>query len=335
MCIVLFSTRNPLHSSYPLILCSNRDEFFARPTADASYWTDYPHILAGRDLKAGGTWLGVSKQTGRFAVLTNYRERRTLESIAAGTVGGTTQQTPVCSCSDGDTPPTAKPKASRGTIVEEFLKRDDAEPRSFLEDLDTRGGSFEGFNVLTGKTGDGEVYWYSNRSSADNRVPETQWDPRTGHKLSTTSGVGGVSQVQRVDPGIHGLSNALLDSPWPKVSRGTEKLGHVLEKTFSGAGDGSAIAVDEDRLVEDLFAVLRDDTRADIPPDTGIGPTADRPTSAIFVRLPEFAYGTRASTVVLARADGSVRVVERRYGPKCEVVGEEGFEVQAGDAGAR
>ena len=67
MCLVLLAYRQ--HPDYELILAANRDEFYARPTARASFWADYPDVLAGRDLQAGGTWLGITK-SGRFAALT-------------------------------------------------------------------------------------------------------------------------------------------------------------------------------------------------------------------------------------------------------------------------
>ncbi len=56
-----------------LAVAANRDEFFARPAAPAAWWTDAPWVFGGRDLEAGGTWLGVTR-TGRFAALTNFRD---------------------------------------------------------------------------------------------------------------------------------------------------------------------------------------------------------------------------------------------------------------------
>ena len=73
MCLVLLVWR--VHPEFPCVLAANRDEFHDRPTADADWWPGDAGILAGRDLKAGGTWLGVTRQ-GRFAALTNYRDAR-------------------------------------------------------------------------------------------------------------------------------------------------------------------------------------------------------------------------------------------------------------------
>jgi uncharacterized protein with NRDE domain len=72
MCLVLVVWR--VHPLYPCLVAANRDEFHARPTARAEWWPEHPQILAGRDLEAGGTWLGLTR-TGRFAALTNYRLR--------------------------------------------------------------------------------------------------------------------------------------------------------------------------------------------------------------------------------------------------------------------
>lgn len=71
MCLVVFAWR--AHPAYPLVVAANRDEYFERPAAPAHWWTDAPELLAGRDLEAGGTWMGLARN-GRFAALTNYRD---------------------------------------------------------------------------------------------------------------------------------------------------------------------------------------------------------------------------------------------------------------------
>src|SRR5699024_9274461 len=85
MCIVTFNQHQ--HPKYKLIIASNRDEFYERPTAQAHFWEDHPSILAGRDLKEMGTWLGIT-QTGRIAILTNFRDLASerLERKSRGTV---------------------------------------------------------------------------------------------------------------------------------------------------------------------------------------------------------------------------------------------------------
>ena len=71
MCLIFISLNN--HPNYKLILAGNRDEFYNRKTAPANFWTDHRHILGGRDLEAGGTWLAMTKQ-GKIAMVTNYRD---------------------------------------------------------------------------------------------------------------------------------------------------------------------------------------------------------------------------------------------------------------------
>jgi uncharacterized protein with NRDE domain len=70
MCILFIAQQK--HPRYPLIIAANRDEFYARPTAPAAFWNDNPSILAGRDLEANGTWMGVTRK-GKIAAITNVR----------------------------------------------------------------------------------------------------------------------------------------------------------------------------------------------------------------------------------------------------------------------
>ncbi|MGH9944980.1 MAG: NRDE family protein, partial [Pyrinomonadaceae bacterium] len=87
MCIILFAQQ--AHPQYKLVLAANRDEFYARPTALAAWWPDAPHVLAGRDLLRGGTWLGLTR-AGRFAAVTNYRDPRAqrVDALSRGALVG-------------------------------------------------------------------------------------------------------------------------------------------------------------------------------------------------------------------------------------------------------
>ena len=78
MCLILFAHQQ--HPEYKLILATNRDEFYERQTQPAHWWEDHQEVLGGRDLQAGGTWMGLTKG-GRFAALTNYREPVTYEKM--------------------------------------------------------------------------------------------------------------------------------------------------------------------------------------------------------------------------------------------------------------
>lgn len=128
MCLILFGYRTS--SDYPLIVAANRDEFHQRESAPAQFWDDHTHILAGRDLVAGGTWLGCTK-SGRFAALTNFTE-----------------------ASD---PPAPK---SRGLLVQEFLIGNDsaAHYAHHIHGLD-----YAGFNLLLF---DGQDMVYTSNKSA-------------------------------------------------------------------------------------------------------------------------------------------------------------------------
>lgn len=107
MCLILVAWQK--HLRFPLVVAANRDEFHARPSERAGFWRDQPQILAGRDLEAKGTWLGVSR-SGRFAAVTNYRGGRDPEA-----------------------------KESRGSLVTRFLLGDSTGPKS----------GYSGFNLLT------------------------------------------------------------------------------------------------------------------------------------------------------------------------------------------
>lgn len=118
MCLIVFAWR--MHSRFPLVVAANRDEFLARPAAPAHWWTDEPRILAGRDLEANGTWLGLTR-LGRFAALTNYRD-----------------------------PTRHRPGApTRGALVRDCLLSDESAERS-LQRLASLSGGYAGFNMIVG-----------------------------------------------------------------------------------------------------------------------------------------------------------------------------------------
>jgi uncharacterized protein with NRDE domain len=133
MCLIVLAWR--VHPDFPLVVAANRDEFHARPADPAAFWTDQPGILAGRDLEARGTWMGVSRG-GRFAAVTNYRGARE---------------------------PSAK--HSRGALVTAFLSGDD-EPGEYIKDLEKN--SYSGFNLLVAD--DGDLWWTSNRDGTPRKL---------------------------------------------------------------------------------------------------------------------------------------------------------------------
>ena len=133
MCLILLGWK--VHEDFALVVAANRDEFHARPAEPARFWSDSPQILAGRDLEAMGTWMGVARN-GRFAAVTNYR---------------------------GATEP--KAARSRGSLVVDFLNGS-VSPDSFLNAVD--GKSFSGFNLLA--CDGSELWWMSNRNGAPRRL---------------------------------------------------------------------------------------------------------------------------------------------------------------------
>lgn len=246
MCLVVFAWR--VHPRYPLVLAANRDEFLARPAAPAHWWTDAPELLAGRDLEAGGSWMGLSRG-GRFAALTNYR--------------------------DPSRHLTGAP--SRGALVRSALE-DTRDAASCLHDLAAHAKPYAAFNLLVG---DGE---------------------RLGVLESTTG------SVHMLRPGVYGLSNHLLDTPWPKLVKARAGLAQQLAGLATGT-DAHA-AGSEDALVDALLALMRDPTPAADPhlPATGVSLEWERWLSSAFIRAP--GYGTRCSSVVLRDHTAHTRFVE-------------------------
>lgn len=235
MCLIVLAYR--VNSIYPLIMAANRDEFYDRPSAPADFWSERPDILAGRDLKEGGTWCGVTKG-GKFAALTNFRDPL---SVRAGA-------------------------PSRGNLVRRYLEGDYT-AEEFLGFLRKEGSAYNGFSIIFGTVKG--LFYYSNRGAE-----------------------------ARIVPGIHGLSNALLGTPWPKVNRGIASMTAVLN-------GGSNLDV------ETFFAFLRDETKPadDELPDTGVGYEWERILSSVFIRSP--IYGTRSSTVIMLVEGGGGVFVER------------------------
>jgi uncharacterized protein with NRDE domain len=238
MCLLLLAVQE--HPDYKLVLAANRDEYYDRPTAAAAFWNEAPHLLAGKDLRAGGTWLGITKN-GRIAAITNYRE-------PAAEISGA---------------------PSRGKLVSGFLlSKQSAE--HFLEGLALEKERYNGFNLIIGERD--QLYWFSNRGDG-------------ARKLSS---------------GIYGLSNRLLDTPWPKLIRSKESMAHLISN-------------EKDLSPNALFQMLMDRTISDDDqlPDTGVGIAWERILSPIFITSPT--YGTRSSTTILIDRQDRVTFTENTF----------------------
>ncbi len=245
MCLIALAWQ--MAEQYPLTLIGNRDEFHQRPARPAQPWAaeGMPYLLAGKDLEAGGTWLGVTR-SGRFAALTNIR-----------------------------TPGAMRGPLSRGKLVLDYLDST-LSPERYLAPLSAKAGDYAGFNLLVG---DREQLWYLN--SLEGR-------PRP------------------LPAGVYGLSNAALDTPWPKLNALRDRL-----------------ATRHDASADSLLSLLHDDhIYADaLLPKTGVSPDLERMLSAAFIRGSQ-EYGTRACSLLRLHAEGEVELVEQRFGPLGKPQGE-------------
>lgn len=235
MCLIVVGWR--VHPDYPLVVAANRDEFYARPSTPIGRWPEAPQVIGGRDLEAGGTWLGIT-EGGRFAAVTNVRE-----------------------------PGMAKGVRSRGELTRNFLVSN-LSPRHYADSIVY--ADYSGFNLLLA---DGETLVYcSNRDGK----------PRA------------------LAPGVYGLSNHLLDSPWPKLLAARQAFSEALPDLPD---------------TEAYFRLLADEQI--VPdenlPNTGVPLAWERLLSAVFVKSEN--YGTRASTLAWQHRNGDVTVRERSFGP--------------------
>ena len=162
MCILFIAVNQ--HPDYPLIVAANRDEFFERPTSVSAFWQDYPQLLAGKDLRAGGTWMGIN-QWGKLAALTNIRDPQRIDPDAL----------------------------SRGELVSHYLQQS-PDSKDYLTRLNATGTNYNGFNLLFGDWNNLRVF--------------------NNHTL----------QSETLTSGVYGLSNASLNTPWPKTVQGMAQL---------------------------------------------------------------------------------------------------------------
>ena len=252
MCLIVVAWH--ARRDLPLVVAANRDEWRDRPAAPAHWWPDRPGVLAGRDLKAGGTWLGITRE-GRFAAVTNYRDPAERRSTAP----------------------------SRGALAIDFLLGGDS-PAGYLARLAPQAGRYNAFNLIVGDAS--SLLYFGSKDGT----------------------------LRRLAPGVHGLSNHVLDEPWPKVRRGRE----AMQRSLAEANPS-----------EPLFAMLSEkEAAADADlPQTGVGLEWERRLSPALITGPD--YGTRCSTVLAIDAGGKVRFEERTRDAAGDVTGTavESFEV--------
>lgn len=250
MCLIALALQQS--ERFPLVIAANRDEFFDRPAAPLAWWSPGeggPDILSGRDLQAGGTWLGLNA-AGRLAAVTNVRE-----------------------------PQRKDPQApSRGGVVPLWLRGDLPGDRLRAQ---VAGSGYNALNLLAADFALGECFFASNRSP----------------------------QAVHLERGLYGVSNAGLDTPWPKVVALKARLRAALDR-------GGTVPA----LSDALFEALADRS---VPPDdqlpsTGVPLEWERQLASAFIRTPDKLYGTRCSTLVITEQAGPRRithVIERSFEP--------------------
>lgn len=259
MCLLVLAWQ--AHPRYRLVVAANRDEYHERPAAPLAKWPPPADILAGRDLRAKGTWLALDRRR-RFGVITNFRDLQRPRPDAP----------------------------SRGALIPDYLSGD-VGAEAFLTGLEPEASRYSGFNLLLA---DGDALWY-----ASNRAEQF---------------------ARPLPPGVYGLSNQFLDTPWPKLRR-------VRGRFDAWLGDPSNVSA------SGLFALLDDRATATAEeglPQTGIPLEWERVLSAPFVLHPD--YGTRASSVLLLEASGVGYLAERRFDPQGVLQGETEFVLAAADS---
>ncbi len=269
MCLIAFAIN--ASARWPLVIAANRDEFWNRPTLPLGRWqaASGHDIISGRDLRGGGTWLGLTPG-GRLAMLTNVREAQ----------------------------PQAAPR-SRGELVTRWLEAT-GDAKEFALALEKDSATYGGFNLVLGDFQQNAWTWMTNKSPS-----------ASAPSVSAASAL----HVQALQPGVYGLSNAALNTPWPKTT--------VLQSVLAAALTANRNAPEPDALQAPLWTALDDRERAprENLPSTGVPLALEEALSSAFVDFPECAYGTRSSTVLLASVQDNregarrwdVRIEERTH----------------------
>lgn len=235
MCLVAFSWKN--NPEFPLIISANRDEFFDRPTAPLHQWEN--GIVAGKDLRGGGTWMGFHPN-GKWSLLTNYRDfSRKLSE-----------------------------KSTRGKLAQDYLEGD-LEPETYLKKLYSKKESYEGFNLLV-SDGD-KLFYFSNYER----------------------------EIREIQPGIHGLSNGLINANWPKITLAKDQLESLDTPEIKN---------------ENLLDILKSTEThpLEVLPKTGTPASMEIGLSSQLIRLPPN-YGTVSATAVIVNRAGETKITERTF----------------------
>ncbi len=250
------------HPDYPLVVAANRDEFYERDTEQMNWWEDHPHVLAGKD-KAD-----VMGSPGTWLGFSKTGRFAALTNVRA--------------------PSEKKPDArTRGELSLMYLTGRDR-PNEFIQLNSKRFGQYNGFNLLMADLSDPEnaqMHWVSNRLMMGQNIRPRKIFPE-----------------QALNPGVYGLSNAMLDTPWPKVNHRVAAFAQTL-----------AMDSGELKNADHYLRLLADTHEASDHelPSTGVSKDWEKALSPAFIKTPS--YGTRSSTVLRVRKDGTFEMVERRF----------------------
>ena len=157
---------------------------------------------------------------------------------------------------------------SRGELVSNYLENG-VQGLSYLNSIESKAKEYNGFNLIVG-TQD-ELWYLSNYKNG----------------------------IDKLEPGLYGLSNHLLETLWPKIIRGKEKLAPLLKERIIDAKNVFEILYDGEQAMDENL------------PNTGIGLEKERMLSSMFIKSPN--YGSRCSTVVLIDHRNQVQLTERVY----------------------
>ena len=263
MCLIAFAWG--VNQRFPFVIAANRDEFLQRPTAPLAHWqsTRGPSILSGRDLSGGGTWMGFSP-SGRFAMLTNVRKAQA--------------------------EPPLQP-ISRGSLPLAWLESDLPAQR-WAKSIEPQ--RYQGFNLIVGDWHAKQCHYLSHQSFFKPFEPASPTLPaQSAPDLIANEMPWGA---------VYGLSNAQLDTPWPKTLR----LKTALTQSLASA--------DAPQLVAQNLQALRDQSKSSAAslPSTGVPAELEMALSSIYVSHPLNAptYGTRSSLVAVFEAGRGLQVTE-------------------------
>jgi uncharacterized protein with NRDE domain len=307
MCLIAMAWG--MHPDYPLVIAANRDEYLARPTASLAQWktgrgaaNDGGHtIISGRDLQGGGTWMGFTPQ-GRFAMLTNVRK---------ATAGAANAQRSAASPST--TPP------SRGQLVVNWLCSS-ATAQNWA--VQQKLAAYEGFNLIFGDWASQSCHYVTNQAQHATENPALQpIYPSNQPIVQVSTAQTAIEYVANTPQALTagsmiGLSNAALNTPWPKTLALCDALRSALQQPDSA----QTVERSEDGLLQRMQLALQDSTIApdSTLPRTGVPLELERNLSSVFVRHPRggavpATYGTRSSLCVLLHRDGQLQLQETTH----------------------